>query len=133
MRGADSSSFKPVLFLILVTILAAVVLPLLLGGKSSALANSDQAPGAAAEIYSGVISDSVCGARHTRYPNLDAVRCTRECVRTGGKYVLINGDKTYVLQGDFAELAQFAGQRARVTGTLQAETIKVSAINSPQQ
>lgn len=124
---------KAAIFCVTATILCAVALTLVLGSNSLALANSDEAPAAAAEVYSGVITDSVCGARHTRYPNLDAVRCTRECVRTGGKYMLINGDKIYSLQGDFADLAQFAGQRARVTGTLQAETIKVSAINSPQQ
>lgn len=102
-----------------------------------AFASSDDAarqqPSGAATAYSGVITDSVCGARHTKYPNLDAVRCTRECVRTGAKYTLINGDKVYFLQGDFAELAQFAGQRAVVTGALQGETIKIASIDSPHQ
>jgi hypothetical protein len=125
------SWIRPVLFGMAATMLYAFVLFTTPGTGSSAWA---QAPATGASgIYSGVITDSVCGARHTKYPNLDAVKCTRECVRTGAKYMLIDGDKSYALQGDFAELAQFAGQRARVTGTLQGDTIHITAINSPQQ
>jgi hypothetical protein len=79
--------------------------------------------------YTGIISDSMCGARHVKHPNLDSANCTRECVRTGAKYALIDGDKSYFLRGDFAALAQFAGERAKVTGSLEGTTIKVSAIN----
>lgn len=84
---------------------------------------------AQAGAYTGIITDSVCGARHVKHPNLDSANCTRECVRTGAKYKLIDGDKSYFLQGDYAELAQFAGERAKVSGSLVGETIRVSAIN----
>jgi hypothetical protein len=80
--------------------------------------------------FTGMITDSVCGARHVKNPNMDAANCTRECVRTGAKYTLIDGEKSYFLQGDYAELAQFAGQRARITGSLRGETIHVSAVDS---
>ena len=79
--------------------------------------------------FTGIITDSMCGARHVKHPNMDSANCTRECVRTGAKYTLIDGEKSYFLQGDFAELAQFAGQRAKVSGSLEGETIRVSAIN----
>jgi hypothetical protein len=45
--------------------------------------------------------------------------------------MLIDGDKSYNLQGDFAQLAQFAGQRAKIGGSLQGTTIRVSSISEP--
>jgi hypothetical protein len=112
-------------------LVAALGFGLILGSATVAFAGSGQAPevAAAAGDYTGIISDSMCGARHVKHPNLDSANCTRECVRTGAKYKLIDGDKSYFLQGDFAALAQFAGERAKVTGALEGDTIKVSAIN----
>jgi len=81
--------------------------------------------------FLGVVSDSICGARHVKHPELDSPRCARECVRTGAKYILIDGDSSYNLQGNFAQLAQFAGQRAKVNGSLQGSTIRVSSISEP--
>lgn len=81
--------------------------------------------------FTGMVSDSVCGARHVKHPELDSPRCARECVRTGANYILIDGDKSYNLQGDFAQLAQFAGQRAKISGSLQGTTIRVSSISEP--
>ena len=81
--------------------------------------------------FTGMVSDSVCGARHVKHPELDSPRCTRECVRTGARYILIDGDKSYTLQGNFAQLAQFAGQRAKISGSLQGTTIRVSSITDP--
>ena len=73
----------------------------------------------------------ICSARHVKHPELDSPRCARECVRTGAKYILIDGDTSYNLQGNFAQLAQFAGQRAKVNGSLQGSTIRVSSISEP--
>jgi hypothetical protein len=81
--------------------------------------------------FTGMVSDSICGARHVKHPELDSPRCTRECVRTGAKYILIDGDTSYNLQGNFAQLAQFAGQRAKISGSLQGSTIRVSSISEP--
>jgi hypothetical protein len=110
--------------------IAAIVLAAIVASATLAFAGSGQTPEVVPSgDYTGIISDSMCGARHVKHPNLDSANCTRECVRTGAKYKLIDGDKSYFLQGDFAELAQFAGERAKVSGTLDGETIKVSAIN----
>jgi hypothetical protein len=81
--------------------------------------------------FTGMVSDSICGARHVKHPELDSPRCARECVRTGARYILIDGDTSYNLQGDFAQLAQFAGQRAKISGSLQGSTIRVSSISEP--
>jgi len=104
----------------------------LLAIATLAFAGGEQeAEGPQSGPFTGMVSDSVCGARHVKHPELDSPRCTRECVRTGAKYILIDGDKSYNLQGDFAQLAQFAGQRAKIGGSLQGTTIRVSSISEP--
>jgi hypothetical protein len=112
------------------SVLAAVAFAVIVTSATLAFAGSGQTSDVTPSgDYTGIISDSMCGARHVKHPNLDSANCTRECVRTGAKYTLINGDKSYFLRGDFAALAQFAGERAKVTGSLDGNTIKVSAIN----
>jgi hypothetical protein len=81
--------------------------------------------------YTGIVTCSFCGARHVKHPDMNSTNCTRECVRTGAKYTLIDGEKSYTLQGRFADLVQFAGQRAKVSGSRQGDTIRVSSISEP--
>lgn len=114
------------------TLVAGGALGALLAGTTLAFAGGGQTvdeaqPGA----YSGMVTDSICGARHVKHPEFDSPKCTRECVRTGAKYMLIDGDQSYSLEGNFAQLAQFAGQRAKVSGSLQGKTIRVSSISEP--
>lgn len=111
-------------------VIAAALTVLVISG-GLAYAGTDKSSGDDIEsgTFTGMITDSMCDARHVKHPDLDSANCTRECVRTGAKYTLIDGDKSYVLRGDSAELGQFAGQRAKVTGTLSGETIRVSAVN----
>jgi hypothetical protein len=77
--------------------------------------------------FSGMVTDSYCGARHTRYPNLGPTECARTCIRKGAGYVLVNGDRRYILRGKEESLTKVAGTRAKITGTLEAETIRVSS------
>jgi len=49
------------------------------------------------------------------------------CVRNGSKYLLANGDKRYEVIGDPEQISQLAGESVKVTGTLAADRIKVSA------
>jgi hypothetical protein len=81
--------------------------------------------------YTGIVTCSFCGARHVKHPEMNSTNCTRECVRTGAKYTLIDGEKSYTLQGRFADLTQFAGQRAKVSGSRQGDTIRVTSISEP--
>ena len=120
MRKHEGSWFRLFAFCFTTTVLAAAAC----AGSGQTVDNVVQAGD-----YTGMISDSMCGARHVKHPNLDSANCTRECVRSGAKYKLIDGEKSYFLQGDFAELAQFAGQRAKVSGSLSGETIRISSIN----
>jgi len=77
--------------------------------------------------FSGLITDSYCGARHQRRSNLTPVDCARACIRNGATYVLVNGHHQYKLSGNEESLNKLLGTRATVTGTLQGETISVSS------
>jgi hypothetical protein len=130
LKKNESSWFRLLAFCFTTSLVVALAFAAFMTTATLAFAGSGQsAEVAPSGDYTGIISDSMCGARHVKHPNLDSANCTRECVRTGAKYKLIDGDKSYFLQGDFAALAQFAGERAKITGTLNGETIKVSAIN----
>lgn len=94
--------------------------------QSSQSSASPVAP--APKVFSGVITDSFCGARHATNTGKDPAECTRACVRRGAKYVLVNGDTTYVLAGNRAVLDKFAGQRVEVKGTLVGETLTARSI-----
>jgi len=58
--------------------------------------------------------------------------CTKMCVRNGSKYVLVEGDKKYDLAGSGSELDGLAGQRVKIIGSLDGNTIKVDSISSGQ-
>jgi hypothetical protein len=94
------------------------------GGESS------QAPdaSAAAQTYEGLITDTRCGAKHKASIAKGAADCARICVHGGAQFALIDGDKAYVLDGDLALLKRLAGQRARIVGALNRNTITVSSI-----
>ncbi len=77
--------------------------------------------------FSGLITDSYCGARHQRYSKLTPEDCARSCIRHGATYVLVNGKHRYNLSGNEESLNKLLGTRATVSGTLQGETISVSS------
>jgi hypothetical protein len=77
--------------------------------------------------FSGLITDSYCGARHQRRSNLTPEDCARACIRNGATYVLVNGHHRYTLSGNEESLNKLLGTRATVNGTLQGETISVTS------
>jgi len=92
---------------------------------------------AQAKDYTGEIMDSSCAktgshAAMEKEHNMthDAKVCTEQCVKNGGaKYVLYMNKKAYELD-DQTKPAAFAGQKVKVSGTLDAKTnsIKVDSI-----
>lgn len=78
--------------------------------------------------FSGLITDSYCGARHQRHSNLTPEDCARSCIRNGATYVLVNGQHRYNLSGNEEALSKLLGTRATITGTLQGETISVNSV-----
>lgn len=81
-------------------------------------------------FYEGVVTDSHCGARHMRNSKLSPAECAHLCVRQGASYVLVDGNRRYRLLGNEEDLAKYAGQRIRISGTRQGETIQVSSAAS---
>lgn len=75
---------------------------------------------------SGVVSDTMCGAKHMMQGS--AADCTRACVSKGAKFALVVGEKIYTLSGHESELDKVAGQRVTITGTVEGDTITVSSV-----
>lgn len=78
--------------------------------------------------FEGMVTCSRCGAKHSASFAKAADTCVRVCVHDGGSFALVVSDTTYLLQGDMTALKKVAGQRARVVGTLEGKTIKISSV-----
>lgn len=81
-------------------------------------------------VFEGMVTDSRCGARHQRNSRLNPAECARLCVRQGATYVLVDGNHRYKLVGSQDVLDKFAGQRIRISGARQGETIQVNSAMS---
>jgi uncharacterized protein DUF5818 len=98
------------------------ILALLLG-----VAVLSAAPGK--QTFTGVITDSMCanGDHSAMRMGPTAGECTVACVMAhGALYVLLDGKRTYELK-DQRTPEEFAGQKVRVTGTLDAKTQTIDA------
>jgi len=83
--------------------------------------------------FVGVITDTMCGAKHTMGISPDA-KCVRECVKMDPnkwKYALYDGKNVYTLS-DQQTPEKFAAERVKVTGVLYEKTqiIKVEKIEA---
>ena len=84
---------------------------------------------AKAQAWIGIISDSVCGGKHTRIPGANGAECARGCVAKGTPYALVVGSNLYTLQGGPEDkLNALTGSRAKITGTLNGDTIQVASV-----
>lgn len=79
------------------------------------------------QTFTGQIMDSACAktgshaAMEKEHGIKTARDCTLGCVKGGAKFVLYNGSKSYDLD-DQTKPEAFAGQKVKVTGTLDAGT-----------
>ena len=85
------------------------------------------------QTFTGVITDSMCGVKHTMGITPDG-KCARDCVKmdpTKYKYALLVGKNVYVLS-DQQTPEKFAAQKVIVTGTLFEKTkiLKVDKIEA---
>ncbi len=116
------------------TLAAALGLALLFAGATAVFASgqsSETGRNGAQQIFQGVVTDDRCGARHTDKEK-NPSDCTRICVRNGSKYAPVDGDKIFELEGNNADLARLAGQRAAFEGTLRNDTIRISKVAPAQ-
>ena len=100
-------------------------------GQSSHSQNSSQGA-VAIKTLTGVVSDSMCGAKHMG-TNKTPAECTRECVKAGSDYALVVGKEVYVLKGDQASIDKFAGERATVKGAVSGIVVTVQSIAAAKQ
>ena len=81
------------------------------------------------QSFTGKVSDAMCGKAHMMSgPEAD---CTRACVGKGSKYALVVGDKVYTLDASdkatLGTLDKLAGSNAKISGTLNGDTIQVAS------
>lgn len=95
-------------------------------GQSAQSKNPRQST-AALKALTGVVSDSMCGAKHMA-KNKTPAECTRECIKAGSDYALVVGKKVYVLKGDQAAIDKFAGNRVTLKGTVNGNIVTVESI-----
>jgi len=80
--------------------------------------------------YEGMVTCSQCGAKHSPKMGESAADCTRSCVHSGASFSLVDGEKTYRLEGDLNLLKKVAGERARVVGVAHGNTIQVTSLDA---
>ncbi len=98
-------------------------------GWAAPKASQDQ-PSAESQTWTGVVSDSSCGAKHSE-ASAEAAACASKCVAGGAKYVLVSQGKVYQLDAQ-DKFADYAGKSVKVTGTLKDDVITVSAVEPAQ-
>ena len=96
------------------------------------------------QTWTGIISDSHCGALHKSDIEHGGTITAKECVvgragdanvpgcvseKYGAKFVVVVGERVYqVANQEFKELRTLAAENVRVTGTLSGDVMTVSKI-----
>lgn len=132
--------FSLLSFCIVTALGASLAFALIIAGGSVALASHqgavaeetqeispDNSAQHAVTTFTGLITDSHCGARHMRKSNQNSVDCARACYRKGASYMLVDGNRRYTLIGGEDALNRLIGERAKVTGSLQDGVILVDS------
>ncbi len=84
----------------------------------------------AAETFTGVITDTMCGAKpHTMMKDHTPPECVKMCIKGPYVYALFDGT-TVIKLSDQKTSAKFAARKVKVTGTYdeKSKSIKVASI-----
>jgi hypothetical protein len=92
---------------------------------------------AAPDSWSGVVSDTICGATHQAMASqigVDDKECTIQCVKSGAKWVLatkVDGKNKnmFISNVDFPKLEDYAGDQVTITGELKSGAIVIAKID----
>jgi len=84
-----------------------------------------------ARTFTGVITDTMCGAQHTMMKNQPDDQCIKMCAKGASEYALFDGAQVLKLS-DQKNSAKFAAQRVKIAGTYnqKTKTIKVTSIEA---
>jgi hypothetical protein len=85
------------------------------------------------QSVTGVITDTMCGAKHSMKKGQPDDDCVHQCVKGSREYALYDGTRVWKLS-DQKKPAQFAAKHVKVTGELneKTQTIKVASIESAE-
>jgi hypothetical protein len=100
------------------------------GAAVGALGQKPANPATAAQTFEGVVTCSRCGARHSTQLGRTAGDCTRVCVHGGATFELVDGEKTYLLDGSPEVMKRAAGQRSLIVGFVTGNRIRVSLVKN---
>lgn len=78
--------------------------------------------------WTGVVSDSHCGVKHSEASDA-AAGCVAKCVKGGAEYSLVSDGKAYKVDNQ-EKFANFAGKSVKVTGTMDGDSIKVESVEA---
>ena len=86
------------------------------------------AAGMFAGEWTGVVSDSHCGAKHNT-PSAAATKCVQTCIKGGGEAVFVTGDKVLKLDAASQEKVKgHYGHQVSVTGDVDGDTLKIDTL-----
>lgn len=92
---------------------------------------------ASPQTWTGEISDNMCGPNHQSMAKdgrkVNPRECTLECVKGGGKFVLVSKGQVYDIGNqNLPDLKQHAGHKVELTGDLASDkkTITVAKIQT---
>ena len=86
------------------------------------------AAGMFAGEWTGVISDSHCGAKHNT-ASAAATKCVESCIKGGGEAVFVSGDKVLKLDAASQDKVKgHYGHKVTITGDLDGDTVKIDSL-----
>lgn len=75
------------------------------------------------KVYTGVITDTMCGPSHAHMGIRPDEKCVRECVRSGKwKYALLDGNGKMMVLSDQQTPEKYAAKRVAVRGVYYEKT-----------
>lgn len=83
---------------------------------------------ASPDSWTGVVSDSQCGLKHSK-ASAAAAACVEKCVSGGGKYVFVSGGKLYQVEPQ-EKFKGMGGKDATVTGTMEGDKITAVTVEA---
>ena len=92
------------------------------------LVNAPLLESAQKKTLTGTVSDAMCGAKH-KMGDVSAAQCTTGCVGMGSKYALVVGSTVYELEGQADNLKALAGEKVKLTGTVDGQKIQVESVS----
>src|SRR5215469_14205105 len=89
---------------------------------------------ARAETFTGTITDTMCGPKHTMMKTQPDDQCVKMCAKGQYSYALFDGTKVLKLN-DQKTAAKFAAKKVTVNGTLdpKTNTIRVASVEAADQ